>query len=272
MAIEIPLQGIIQGAVKTGWEETEVLTAIIEVADNLVLAHGSNAELDALLKALKRNLDQNEVSLLARKCNACMCLVLGKSVSDDRLVKGTVVPKELLPDLGLIGVRQTQLDQAVNEAVRHLANIDKDVAYAFPNNIQSLQARLEILNNLIMLKVTDTRERAKFLAIKEEVERLNRERNRISHYFPIACFDNTGEVMMWPRSIFSTMAPKEPAVINRETLSLLSSSLFTAQTWLGFPFPDEDIPGRTSAHPDWLDDQKFPFPERRDALVRRMQK
>ncbi|KAB1086510.1 hypothetical protein F4V91_08765 [Neorhizobium galegae] len=57
MAIEIPLQDLIQSAVRSGWEETEVLTAIIEVADNLVLAHGSNAELDALLKALKRNLE-----------------------------------------------------------------------------------------------------------------------------------------------------------------------------------------------------------------------
>ncbi|WP_152564367.1 hypothetical protein [Neorhizobium vignae] len=57
MAIEFPLQEIIEAAVKAGWEETEVLTAIIEVADNLVLAHGSNAELDALLRALKRNLE-----------------------------------------------------------------------------------------------------------------------------------------------------------------------------------------------------------------------
>jgi hypothetical protein len=57
MAIEIPLQDLIQAAVKAGWQEPEVLTAIIEVADNLVLAHGSNAELDALLKALKRNLE-----------------------------------------------------------------------------------------------------------------------------------------------------------------------------------------------------------------------
>ncbi|WP_172745968.1 hypothetical protein [Neorhizobium sp. T7_12] len=57
MAIEIPLQEIIEAAVSAGWEETEVLTAIIDVADNLVLAHGSNAELDALLKALKRNLE-----------------------------------------------------------------------------------------------------------------------------------------------------------------------------------------------------------------------
>ncbi|WP_105430253.1 hypothetical protein [Neorhizobium sp. T6_25] len=57
MAIEIPLQDLIQAAVKAGWDEPEVLTAIIEVADNLMLAHGSNAELDALLKALRRKLD-----------------------------------------------------------------------------------------------------------------------------------------------------------------------------------------------------------------------
>jgi hypothetical protein len=57
MAIEIPLQEIIEAAVSVGWEETEVLSAIIEVANNLVLAHGSNAELYALLKAIKRNID-----------------------------------------------------------------------------------------------------------------------------------------------------------------------------------------------------------------------
>ncbi|UIY31429.1 hypothetical protein LZK73_30555 (plasmid) [Neorhizobium galegae] len=43
MAIEIPLHEIIEAAVKSGWEVTEALTAIIEVADNLVLAHGSSA-------------------------------------------------------------------------------------------------------------------------------------------------------------------------------------------------------------------------------------
>lgn len=56
-AIEIPLQDLIQAAVKAGWDEPEVLTAIIEVADKLMLAHGSNAELDALLKARKRKLE-----------------------------------------------------------------------------------------------------------------------------------------------------------------------------------------------------------------------
>ncbi|CDZ65563.1 Hypothetical protein NGAL_HAMBI2605_38360 [Neorhizobium galegae bv. orientalis] len=44
MAIEIPLQDLIESAVNAGWDETEVLTAIIDVADNLVLAHGSNAK------------------------------------------------------------------------------------------------------------------------------------------------------------------------------------------------------------------------------------
>ncbi|MCQ1774416.1 hypothetical protein NOJ05_00170 [Neorhizobium galegae] len=51
MAIEIPLQEIVEATAKAGWEEAEVLTAIIKGADNLVLAHGSNADLDALLKA-----------------------------------------------------------------------------------------------------------------------------------------------------------------------------------------------------------------------------
>ena len=54
MAVEIPLQEMIEDAVKAGWEETEVLAAIIEVADNLMLAAGANAEVEALLHALKR--------------------------------------------------------------------------------------------------------------------------------------------------------------------------------------------------------------------------
>lgn len=57
MAVEIPLQDLIEDTVKAGWEETEVLTAIIEVADSLMLVAGSNAELEALLHALKRKLE-----------------------------------------------------------------------------------------------------------------------------------------------------------------------------------------------------------------------
>ncbi|MBP1842036.1 hypothetical protein J2046_000280 [Rhizobium petrolearium] len=57
MAVELPLQDIIEGAVKAGWDDKEVLAAIIEVADNLMLAAGANAELDALLMALKRKLE-----------------------------------------------------------------------------------------------------------------------------------------------------------------------------------------------------------------------
>jgi hypothetical protein len=57
MAVELPVQDLIEKAVQAGWEETEVLAAIIEVADNLMLTHGENVELDALLKALKRKLE-----------------------------------------------------------------------------------------------------------------------------------------------------------------------------------------------------------------------
>jgi hypothetical protein len=57
MAVEIPLQDLIEDAIRAGWEETEVITAIIEVADNLMLAAGTNAEIEALLHALKRKLE-----------------------------------------------------------------------------------------------------------------------------------------------------------------------------------------------------------------------
>ena len=57
MAVELPLQDVIQAAVEAGWSEQETLSAVIEVADNLMLAHGENAELDALLKAMKRKLE-----------------------------------------------------------------------------------------------------------------------------------------------------------------------------------------------------------------------
>ncbi|WJR67187.1 hypothetical protein QTA58_00130 [Neorhizobium sp. CSC1952] len=51
------MQDLIEEAVQVGWDETEVLAAIIEVADNLMLVNVNNAELDALLKAMKRKLE-----------------------------------------------------------------------------------------------------------------------------------------------------------------------------------------------------------------------
>ena len=54
MAVELPLQDIIESAVSAGWREEEVLSAMTEVIDNLMLANVNNAELDALLKAMKR--------------------------------------------------------------------------------------------------------------------------------------------------------------------------------------------------------------------------
>ncbi len=57
MAVELPIQDVIEAAVAAGWTELETLAAMIEVADNLMLANVNNAELDALLKAMKRKLD-----------------------------------------------------------------------------------------------------------------------------------------------------------------------------------------------------------------------
>jgi hypothetical protein len=45
MAVEMPFQELIEDAIRAGWQETKVITAIIEVADNLMLAAGTNAEI-----------------------------------------------------------------------------------------------------------------------------------------------------------------------------------------------------------------------------------
>jgi hypothetical protein len=55
MAVDLPLQDIIESAVSAGWREEEVLSAMTEVLDNLMLAHINNSELSALLAAMKRN-------------------------------------------------------------------------------------------------------------------------------------------------------------------------------------------------------------------------
>ncbi|MDR6819012.1 hypothetical protein J2X76_004194 [Neorhizobium sp. 2083] len=57
MAIEIPVKDLVQSAVQAGRNETEILTAIIEVADNLMLTAKFYAEIDTLPAALKRKLE-----------------------------------------------------------------------------------------------------------------------------------------------------------------------------------------------------------------------
>ncbi|MGV2140051.1 hypothetical protein ACQZ45_18905 [Agrobacterium sp. 16-2014-1-2a] len=56
-AIEAGLQTLVGSAIASGWGEQEVLAAVIEVADNLMLANMSNSEFDHLLQSIKRRLD-----------------------------------------------------------------------------------------------------------------------------------------------------------------------------------------------------------------------
>lgn len=56
MAVETVLQDLVEDAVRRGWEETEVLSAVTEVADNLMLAAAVNRDLDLLLAALRRKM------------------------------------------------------------------------------------------------------------------------------------------------------------------------------------------------------------------------
>jgi hypothetical protein len=54
MALELPLQDLVDTAVEAGWSRQGVLAAITEVADNLMLAEACNDELDQLLSTLRR--------------------------------------------------------------------------------------------------------------------------------------------------------------------------------------------------------------------------
>lgn len=56
MAVETVLQDLVEDAMRRGWEETEVLSAITEVADNLMLAADANRDLDLLIAALRKNM------------------------------------------------------------------------------------------------------------------------------------------------------------------------------------------------------------------------
>lgn len=56
MAVETVLQDLVEDAMRHGWEETEVLSAVTEVSDNLMLAAAANWDLDRLLAALRRNM------------------------------------------------------------------------------------------------------------------------------------------------------------------------------------------------------------------------
>jgi hypothetical protein len=55
LAIEARLQQIVEDAYIAGWEPSEVLAAIIEVADNIALQFGENEALKDLLTRLKDN-------------------------------------------------------------------------------------------------------------------------------------------------------------------------------------------------------------------------
>lgn len=55
MSIETPSQDLVQDAVERGWTDAEVLAAIIEVSDNLMLASNANVDLNKILASVRKN-------------------------------------------------------------------------------------------------------------------------------------------------------------------------------------------------------------------------
>ncbi|SSC73141.1 unnamed protein product [Ciceribacter sp. T2.26MG-112.2] len=50
------MQDLVEDALRRGWEETEILSAITGVADNLMLAAAANRDPDLLIAALRRHM------------------------------------------------------------------------------------------------------------------------------------------------------------------------------------------------------------------------
>jgi hypothetical protein len=50
--VEVPLQDVVEAAVKRGWNEMEVLSALVESAENLMLAGGPNLDFAGKLREL----------------------------------------------------------------------------------------------------------------------------------------------------------------------------------------------------------------------------
>lgn len=55
MAIENPVQDMVEAAIKAGWDEREVLASLIEIADNLMLAASADEVVESLINSIGKS-------------------------------------------------------------------------------------------------------------------------------------------------------------------------------------------------------------------------
>ena len=161
--------------------------------------------------------------------------------------------------LGYVAVQHAQMDHAVDDMIRYLANTTPAAGAAITSAVINLNTRLEIFRRLIITAVTDDDEQDKLFSINNRAGELSGQRNRIMHdrnYFYSPSTDTVG--FFRTENLTSPQIKQQPPTeMTINSLQALGDELFKVKVWLGmyFPiFPD-------CKHPKWNDDDQFPWPD-----------
>jgi hypothetical protein len=191
-------------------------------------------------------------------------------MADHQYVWGTLIPQHFLAPLGYVNVRQTQLDNQVNHVIAELLGVDHSSAIAVLAPVMNLTTRLDMMKNLIPLKIPGLRDRCKMETLRREATDLSKERNRLTHDLPYS-YSPTEDSISFVRTETWTspqIRAVQPKRVTPDTLIELAEKIGNVQVWMGFRF-FRDFDGQPDPHPAWLDDDAFPWRDRYEQLLQK---
>ncbi|TWI33479.1 hypothetical protein IQ26_03986 [Mesorhizobium tianshanense] len=162
------------------------------------------------------------------------------------------------------------MDRAVNLTIGHLTGLDHSSLIALLSPVMNLTTRLAMLEQIIPLKMQDKADKCKLEVVRREVKDLNSQRNRLIHDLPYGYSPSEDSLMLvrsetWTDPQIKANPPKH---ITTETLYELGNNMWQAEIWLGMRFQLNGVSFKP--HPDWLDDDKFPWRDRFEKLLQNL--
>ncbi len=160
--------------------------------------------------------------------------------------------------LGFVVVRKAQLDEAIDFAVCQLAKRQSDPFYGDVSHADCDRQKLDVLKTLIVNSQLGQRDKAML---------------RILHREATALYESWKQTMSAPIGVAAFVEDKnskshsgsantiehDDQKIEHETFQL-GHAMLRLQIWLSYPFSIESNETR-HPHPDWEDDNSFPWPE-----------
>lgn len=173
-------------------------------------------------------------------------------IEQDGSVFPSGFPVSLLPGFGYVVLQHANLDHTVNEAIWHLAGVDRNAGIAITSAVSALGVRIEVLRRLVIVKVTEKGDRDKLDAISQRIGELSSVRNRLMHERHYWTNQQKQEAGYFRMENFTRpqIRIQPPVTINAAVLDDLGNELSSLATWLGM---------FTRQHPVWSDDTKFPW-------------